>query len=61
MWSFLTGEADTVKRAGSIAGGALAVVLVDQHMRVRGRYDLADPTAIDTFLYHVGLLVNRGN
>ena len=42
-------------------GGPLAVAVVDGKMRVRGRYDLADPTAIDTLLYHVGLLVNRGD
>ena len=41
--------------------GPLAVAVVDGKMRVRGRYDLADPTAIDTLLYHVGLLVNRGD
>ena len=41
--------------------GPLAIALVDGRMRVRARYDLADPTAIDTLLYHVGLLVNRGD
>jgi cytochrome oxidase Cu insertion factor (SCO1/SenC/PrrC family) len=41
--------------------GPLSVAVVDGKMRVRGRYDLADPTAIDTLLYHVGLLVNRGD
>jgi protein SCO1 len=43
------------------AEGPLAVAVVDGKMRVRGRYDLADPSAIDTILYHVGLLVNRGD
>jgi protein SCO1 len=41
--------------------GPLTVAVVDGQMRVRGRYDLADPNAIDTLLYHVGLLVNRGD
>ena len=41
--------------------GPLAVAVVDGKMRVRGHYDLSDPTAIDTLLYHVGLLVNRGD
>jgi len=41
--------------------GPLSVAVVDAKMRVRGRYDLADPTAIDTLLYHVGMLVNRGD
>jgi cytochrome oxidase Cu insertion factor (SCO1/SenC/PrrC family) len=39
----------------------LAVAVIDAKMRVRGRYDLADPSAVDTLLYHVGLLVNRGD
>ena len=43
------------------AGNPLSVAVVDGKMRVRGRYDLTDPTAIDTLLYHVGLLVNRGD
>ena len=43
------------------AEGPLAVAVVDGKMRVRGRYDLADPQAVDTLLYHVGLLVNRGD
>lgn len=43
------------------ATGPLSVAVVDGKMRVRGRYDLADPDAIDTLLYHVGLLVNRGD
>ena len=43
------------------AESPLAVAVVDGKMRVRGRYDLADPQAIDTLLYHVGLLVNRGD
>jgi protein SCO1 len=47
---------------GALASaGPLTVALVDAEMRVRGRYDLADGTAIDTLLYHVGLLVNRGD
>ena len=41
--------------------GPLSVAVVDGKMRVRSRYDLADPDAIDTLLYHVGLLVNRGD
>jgi protein SCO1/2 len=41
--------------------GPLSVAVVDGQMRVRGWYDLGDPTAIDTLLYHVGLLVNRGD
>ena len=45
----------------SSADGPLTVAVVDAKMRVRGRYDLADPNAIDTLLYHVGLLVNRGD
>jgi protein SCO1/2 len=44
-----------------IAAGPLSVAVVDGQMRVRGWYDLTDPTAIDTLLYHVGLLVNRGD
>jgi len=42
-------------------GGPLSVVLVDQKMRVRGRYDLGEPGAVDLCLYHAGLLVNRGD
>ena len=42
-------------------GGPLSVTVVDTKMRVRGRYDLADPAAVDTLLYHVGMLVNRGD
>jgi protein SCO1 len=41
--------------------GPFSVAVIDGKMRVRGRYDLSDPTAIDTLLYHVGLLVNRGD
>jgi cytochrome oxidase Cu insertion factor (SCO1/SenC/PrrC family) len=41
--------------------GPLSVALVDGKMRVRGRYDLGEPGAIDKLLYHVGLLVNRGD
>ena len=43
------------------AEGPLTVAVVDGKMRVRGRYDLADPSAVDTLLYHVGLLINRGD
>jgi len=43
------------------AEGPLTVAVIDAKMRVRGRYDLADPSAIDTLLYHVGLLINRGD
>ena len=85
IWSFLSGDAPTLRRAQRALGltpaepstaaarsgtaparsdagtEPLAVVLVDATMRVRGRYDLADPEAIDTLLYHVGLIVNRGD
>jgi cytochrome oxidase Cu insertion factor (SCO1/SenC/PrrC family) len=71
IWTFLSGEPETLRRAHAAlrfqraglesAAGPLAVAVVDGKMRVRGRYDLADPTAIDTLLYHVGLLVNRGD
>jgi protein SCO1 len=92
IWSFLSGEPATLRRAQSAIGldvgvpdlptephasaprrggaralpsesadGPLAVAVVDGKMRVRGRYDLADPSAIDTLLYHVGLLINRGD
>jgi len=77
MWSFLSGDDEGVGRArqalglrreGPVGkaeamtpGGPMAVVLVDSQMRVRGRYDLSDPDAIDTLLYHTGLLVNRGD
>jgi protein SCO1/2 len=66
MWSFLSGSADDVRRAKQALGleasrGATQVMLVDGQMRVRGRYDLSDPDAIDTLLYHTGLLVNRGD
>jgi cytochrome oxidase Cu insertion factor (SCO1/SenC/PrrC family) len=42
-------------------GGPMSVAVVDGKMRIRGWYDLGDPKAIDTLLYHVGLLVNRGD
>lgn len=74
IWSFLSGDAEGVQKAQRALGlrvrgqgdttprgGPLAVVLVDGQMRVRGRYDLSDPNAIDTLLYHTGLLVNRGD
>ena len=92
IWSFLSGEPATLRRAQAALGlelgapespgepvsnaprrgvtpaspsngaeGPLAVAVVDAKMRVRGRYDLADPSAIDTLLYHVGLLINRGD
>jgi cytochrome oxidase Cu insertion factor (SCO1/SenC/PrrC family) len=74
MWSFLSGDADAVrtatralglraeaKGATQASGGPMSVILVDGQMRVRGRYDLSDPDAIDTLLYHTGLLVNRGD
>ena len=62
MWSFLSGDVDATRRAAAAAGDrSLSVVLVDQQMRARGHYDLADPTAIDLLLYHAGLLVNRGD
>jgi len=58
MWSFLSGDTATLRQ--SAPDGPLSVVLVDQKMRVRGRYDLGEPDAIDLCLYHAGLLVNRG-
>jgi protein SCO1/2 len=71
MWSFLSGNGDAVHAAQQALGlhaegaaprtGPMDVVLVDAQMRVRGRYDLSDPDAIDTLLYHTGLLVNRGD
>ncbi len=75
IWSFLSGDADAVRNArqalglrveggeptAAAPGGPLAVILVDAQMRVRGRYDLSNPEAIDTLLYHTGLLVNRGD
>jgi cytochrome oxidase Cu insertion factor (SCO1/SenC/PrrC family) len=60
MWSFLAGDSDGLRKTLSDAG-PLSVVLVDQKMRVRGRYDLGDAGAVDLALYHVGLLVNRGD
>jgi protein SCO1 len=60
MWSFLTGESASLREALG-RGGPLSVVLVDQKMRVRGRYDLGEPGAVDLCLYHAGLLVNRGD
>jgi protein SCO1/2 len=42
-------------------GGPKSVAVVDGKMRVRGWYDLSDPKAVDTLLYDVGLLVNRGD
>jgi protein SCO1 len=64
------GEPSLARRQGARAApspsfaaleGPLSVALVDTKMRVRGKYDLADPEAIDTLLYHVGLLINRGD
>jgi cytochrome oxidase Cu insertion factor (SCO1/SenC/PrrC family) len=60
IWSFLSGDTTTL-RAASAHGVTLPVTLVDQKMRVRGQYDLADKGAADLLLYHVGLLVNRGD
>jgi protein SCO1/2 len=60
MWSFLAGDAPALREA-SAQGGPLSVTLVDQNMRVRGRYDLADKGAVDLVLYDAGLLVNRGD
>jgi hypothetical protein len=60
MWSFVSGDSENLRKARS-ASGPLSVTLVDQKMRVRGRYDLAEPGAIDLCLYHAGLLVNRGD
>jgi protein SCO1/2 len=59
MWSFVAGDSATLREA-SAQGGPLSVALVDQKMRVRGRYDLADKGAVDLVLYDAGLLVNRG-
>jgi protein SCO1 len=52
---------DGAQQGALASAGPLTVALVDAQLRVRGRYDLADGTAIDTLLYHVGLLVNRGD
>jgi hypothetical protein len=60
IWSFLSGDTAALRKS-SAHGGTLPVVLVDQRMRVRGQYDLAEPGAVDMVLYHVGLLVNRGD
>ena len=60
MWSFLSGDSAPLYEAIT-QGGPLSVALVDQKMRVRGRYDLSDPGAVDLVLYHAGLLVNRGD
>jgi cytochrome oxidase Cu insertion factor (SCO1/SenC/PrrC family) len=51
----------TPAETSSLASGPLSVAVVDAKLRVRGRYDLADPKATDALLYHVGLLVNRGD
>jgi cytochrome oxidase Cu insertion factor (SCO1/SenC/PrrC family) len=51
----------TLASTSESGAGPLSVAVIDGRMRVRGRYDLADPTAIDTLLYHVGLLINRGD
>jgi protein SCO1 len=60
MWSFLSGDSPGL-RESSTQGGPMSVALVDQKMRVRGRYDLAEKGAVDLVLYHAGLLVNRGD
>jgi protein SCO1/2 len=60
MWSFLSGDAPGLRETMG-QGGPLSVVLVDQKMRIRGRYDLGEPGAVDLCLYHAGLLVNRGD
>jgi protein SCO1/2 len=60
MWSFLSGDSVDLRRALDV-GAPRSVVLVDQKMRVRGRYDLGDGSAVDLVLYHAGLLVNRGD
>jgi hypothetical protein len=36
-------------------------MLVDQQLRIRGFYELADPPALDRLVGHIGLLVNRGD
>jgi protein SCO1/2 len=60
MWSFVRGDAASLREA-SAQGGPFSVTLVDQKMRVRGRYDLAEKGAVDLVLYDAGLLVNRGD
>jgi protein SCO1/2 len=60
MWSFLSGESATLRDAYE-KGGPLSVVLVDQKMQVRGRYDLGEKGSVDQVLYEAGLLVNRGD
>ena len=60
MWTFLSGESPSLRDALAPTG-PLSVVLVDQKMRIRGRYDLGEPGAVDLCLYHAGLLVNRGD
>jgi protein SCO1/2 len=60
IWSFLSGDSASLREA-SAQTGAFSVTLVDQQMRVRGRYDLTEPGAVDQVLYHAGLLVNRGD
>lgn len=62
IWSLLSGTPDLASKVEQATGGGpLSVALVDREMRVRGRYDLGDPNAIDVLLWHAGLLVNRGN
>jgi protein SCO1/2 len=60
MWSFLSGDSPGLREALG-PGGPSSVVLVDQKMRIRGRYDLGEPDAVDLCLYQAGLLVNRGD
>ena len=60
MWSFVSGDAPSLRETMA-QGGPLSAVLVDQKMRIRGRYDLGAPGDVDLCLYHAGLLVNRGD
>jgi protein SCO1 len=60
MWSYVSGDAPSLRETAT-QGGPTSVVLVDQKMQVRGRYDLADKGAVDLVLYDAGLLVNRGD
>lgn len=35
------------------------LVLIDQKMQIRGRYDMREEQAVDLLLFHAGLVVNR--
>ena len=66
MWSFLTGRASDVEALlGALSmltpGPADQLVwLVDPRMHVRARYDLREPSVVESVLRDVGLLANRG-